>query len=82
VKMDFQRFASVDPVFKGEQIKYGLTIPSNAPHPEAAAEFIQFLYSSEGQAIMAQNAHPLITPLTGSNLENLPAKLQILLTIK
>jgi len=82
VKMDFQRFASVDPVFKGEQIKYGLTIPSNAPHPEAAAEFIQFLYSSEGQAIMAQNAHPLITPLTGSNLENLPEKLQILLTIK
>jgi len=31
VQMDFQRFATVNPVFQGEQIKYGITIPSNAP---------------------------------------------------
>ncbi len=35
VKLDFKRFKTVDPVFKGELIRYGLTIPNNAPHPEA-----------------------------------------------
>lgn len=78
VKMDFQRFASVDPVFKGEQIKYGITIPSNAPHPEEAALFIQFLYSPEGQAIMQQNAHPLLIPMVGDELQNMPETLQAL----
>jgi molybdate/tungstate transport system substrate-binding protein len=30
VKLDFQRFASVQPVFQGDLIGYGITIPSNA----------------------------------------------------
>jgi len=76
VKLDFRRFASVDPIFKGEQIKYGITIPSNAPHPEEAALFIQFLYSPEGQAIMQENAHPLLLPPRGDGLANLPESLQ------
>jgi len=38
--MDFRRFASVEPVFNGEQIGYGITIPTNAPHPDQAAQFI------------------------------------------
>ena len=76
VKMDFQRFASVDPVFKGEKIKYGLTIPSNAPHPEEAALYIQFLYGPEGQAIMQQNKHPLLIPFIVDKPENLPELIQ------
>lgn len=76
VKLDFRRFASVDPVFKGEHIKYGITIPSNAPHPEEAALFIQFIYSPEGQAIMQENAHPLLLPPRGDGLVNLPESLQ------
>ncbi len=32
VKLDFQRFASVEPIFTAEQIRYGLTIPTNAPN--------------------------------------------------
>ncbi len=82
VKMDFQRFATVDPVFKGEQIKYGITIPTNAPHPDEAALFIQFIYSPEGQAIMQANSHPLLIPPVGDKLENLPANLQDLPEVK
>ena len=36
VRMDFQRFSSVNPVFNGEVIGYGITIPSNAPNPVEA----------------------------------------------
>ena len=82
VQMDFRRFSTVDPVFRGEQIKYGLTIPSNAPHPEEAALFIRFLYSEEGQSIMRRNAHPLIYPPTGDQLQNLPDELRDFLSLK
>jgi molybdate/tungstate transport system substrate-binding protein len=75
VQMDFQRFATVEPVFKGEQIKYGMTIPSNAPHPEEAALFIAFMYSPKGQEIMQQNFHPLVIPAVVNNIDNLPASL-------
>lgn len=76
VKLDFKRFKSVDPVFKGELIRYGLTIPTNAPHPEAAIRFIEFLYSPEGQRIMQANYHPLNSPLTADFPERLPPELQ------
>ncbi len=76
VKMDFQRFASVEPVFKGEQIIYGLTIPSNAPHPEQAMQFIEFLYGPEGRAIMEKNAHPMLLPAVINGEANLPERLR------
>ena len=76
VKMDFQRFATVNPIFVGERIKYGITIPTNAPHPDEAALFIAFLFSPEGQAIMQQNAHPLILPIEINHPENLPQRLK------
>ncbi len=76
VKMDFQRFASVNPVFQGEQIKYGITIPANAPHADEAALFIKFIFSPEGQAIMQKNSHPLILPVQFDQPENLPDSLK------
>ncbi len=82
VKMDFQRFASVDPVFSGEQIRYGITIPANAPHPQEAALFIKFLFSSQGQEIMRQNAHPLVIPVIGDNLAAMPEGLRDILLIE
>jgi molybdate/tungstate transport system substrate-binding protein len=82
VQMDFQRFASVNPVFQGEQIKYGITIPTNAPNPNEAALYIQFLFSPEGLAIMQQNAHPLLIPILVDHVENLPESLQSILEIK
>jgi len=71
VYMDYQRFKSVTPVFGGEPIIYGLTIPANAPHPEEAALFIEFLLGTEGQAIMAANHHPTIPP-HADNIDALP----------
>ncbi len=81
VRMDFQRFATVDPIFKGERITYGLTIPSNAPHMVEALQFIRFLYSPEGQAIMQQNYHPLLIPVVVNGVENVPDELQSLLDL-
>ncbi|MGB4595819.1 MAG: tungstate ABC transporter substrate-binding protein WtpA [Anaerolineaceae bacterium] len=78
VQLDFQRFASVKPVFKGELIKYGLTIPTNAPNPTAAAQFVDFLYGEEGQQIMIRNAQPLILPLIADSMDNLPEPLKTL----
>ncbi len=73
---DFQRFSSVKPVFRGEQIGYGITIPSNAPHPEEAALFIAYLLSPEGRAIMEKNSQPLFDPAIGVDYQNIPRGLQ------
>jgi molybdate/tungstate transport system substrate-binding protein len=76
VKLDFQRFASVQPVFQGEPIGYGITIPSNAPQPELAARYIDFLLSPEGRAVMASANHPLISPILCDQPEQIPQLLQ------
>jgi ABC-type Fe3+ transport system substrate-binding protein len=57
-------------------IAYGLTIPANAPHPEAAELFIRFLLGEEGKGIMAVNHHPLLENVTVDNPSNLPVSLQ------
>jgi molybdate/tungstate transport system substrate-binding protein len=78
VQLDYKRFASVKPEFNGEVIGYGLTIPSNAPHPKQAEEFIAFVLGPKGRAIMEADQHPLITPPQTDNLNALPASLQAL----
>jgi len=62
IDLDFHRFASVKPEFRGERIGYGITIPANAPHPGAAAQFVQFLLGPEGRAIMTRDYHPMFDP--------------------
>ncbi len=76
VKLAYQRFASVNPEFEGKTIHYGLTIPSNAPHPDLAVELIQFLLGPDGQRIMAENNHPMILPPIVDREEALPWALQ------
>jgi molybdate/tungstate transport system substrate-binding protein len=76
VKLDFQRFASVKPEFKGEQIGYGITIPSTAPHPKEAEQFIAFLLGPEGKKIMEADYHPLLSPLIGDGYDHIPKSLQ------
>jgi molybdate/tungstate transport system substrate-binding protein len=76
VKLAYQRFASVNPEFEGRTIHYGLTIPSNAPHPDLAIELIQFLIGPEGQAVMADNEHPMILPPVVDNQTALPEQLR------
>ncbi len=75
VKMDFQRFASITPEFRGEPIQYALTIPGNAPHPDAAVDFVQFLLGSEGQSVFAEAYQPTLLPPEADNLANVPARL-------
>ncbi len=72
VKLDFRRFASVDPLFAGEVIAYGLTIPSNAPHPDEAARFVAYLLGPEGRRIMQDNHHPLFDAVQADHLDLLP----------
>ena len=76
VNLNFRRFASVQPFFRGEQIGYGITIPSNAPHPELAQQFIAFLLGPEGQQIMAEYYQPLLDPLTCDFPDLVPSLLQ------
>jgi molybdate/tungstate transport system substrate-binding protein len=76
VRLDFQRFASIKPEFAGEVIAYAVTIPCNAPHPEEAEEFVAFLLSSEGRAILEQNHQPVLLPITAHSYENVPAGLK------
>jgi molybdate/tungstate transport system substrate-binding protein len=78
VILDFQRFASVKPEFRGERIGYGITIPSSALHPSEAALFITFLLSPEGRAIMEANHHPMFQAPLGDGYANMPPELQSL----
>ena len=80
VKLDLQRFASVKPEFRGEQIGYGITVPANAPHPEAAVDFIAFLLGPEGRQIMESYSHPIFEQVTADHWDQVPAKLQPLVT--
>lgn len=79
VIMDFQRFASVNPEFFGAPIVYGLTIPKNAPHQEEAIEFIQFLFSPEGQRILSDNYQPPLSPPKADDIAKVPDTLRSLL---
>lgn len=80
VLLDFQRFASVKPEFKGEQIGYGITIPTNAPHPAEAERFIAFLLSPEGRSLMENDHHPLFTTIIAQGYAAVPASLKALST--
>ena len=76
VKLDFQRFSSVEPRFIAEPIEYAITIPDSSPNPEAAELFIQFLLGDEGKAIMSGNYHPLLESFPANGFENMPLALQ------
>lgn len=80
VNLDFQRFATVKPEFRGERIGYGITIPSNAPHPTEATLFIAFLLGPEGRALMEADHHPLFDPALCDGYANIPPELQSLCT--
>lgn len=76
VNLDFQRFATVKPKFRGERIGYGITIPANAPHPVETARFIAFLLGPEGRAVMEANYQPMFEAPLADGYENMPAALQ------
>jgi molybdate/tungstate transport system substrate-binding protein len=44
----------------GEPIVYALTIPRNAPNPAAAAAFVRYMFSPDGQAILRRHGYILL----------------------
>ena len=82
---DFYRWAKVEVPGKepgttltkeGKPIVYGLTIPSDASHPELAVEFLKFLLSEKGQAVMERNGQPPIIPAVTNDLAKVPPELR------
>jgi len=47
---------------RGKPIIYGVTIPDDAPRPELAAAFLEFLFSPHGQGILEEEGQPPLTP--------------------
>jgi molybdate/tungstate transport system substrate-binding protein len=76
VRLDYQRFASVKPEFPGETIGYGAAIPSDAPHPAEAADFLAFLVGPEGRRVLASYDHPTLDPPESDHPELLPPVLK------
>lgn len=60
----------------GAPILYGLTIPRSAPHKELAEEFLEFMWSPDGQAILQRDHLMLISPPQVNSLEKLPGRLR------
>ena len=71
-----ERFATITLDRTGETIYYGLTIPANAPNPNLAVKFIQFLLNGQGKADFDACYQPVFTPSYTDNLGAIPAGLQ------
>jgi molybdate/tungstate transport system substrate-binding protein len=72
VRLDYRRFATVEPAFDGQVISYGATVPTNAPHPDEAVDFLAFLLGDEGRAAMAANHHPVFPQPEADHHDQLP----------
>ena len=78
VVYDHQRFATVTLDRTGETIYYGLTIPANAPNPDLATKFIQFVLNGQGKSDFEASYHPVFSPSYTDNFPAVPASLQSL----
>src|SRR5665647_1776857 len=76
VKLDSRRFASVRPVFRGDLIRYALTIPADAPDPALAREFAAFLLGPDGRGVLAADHQPLLTPPVLDNAAAAPEEVR------
>ncbi len=76
VRTDYRRFKTVEPVFEGLPIVYGMTIANNAKNREAAIKFIQFVLGPEGQRIFQACNQPELLPPECDNVSALPDSLK------
>lgn len=76
VKYEHQRFATVSLDRTGEAIYYGLTIPNNAPTPELAEKFVEFLLNGQGKTDFDNQFQPVFVPSYTDNLEAVPQSLR------
>lgn len=62
---------------KGAPMVYGVSIPKNAPNPEAALAFVKFLLTADkGMSIMQKMGQPSTVPTLSSTYEKIPAELK------
>lgn len=62
---------------RGEPMVYGITIPKNAPNPEAALAFVLFLLSKDGgMAIFEKHGQPSVIPSPTATYDRLPTPLK------
>ena len=62
---------------RGAPMVYGVTIPSNAPNPELAVEFVAFMLdASKGLAIMERNGQPPLVPSPTDTYTKIPERLR------
>jgi molybdate/tungstate transport system substrate-binding protein len=76
VKLDFRRFKTVEPVFEGLPIGYGLTIANNSKHKQEAIKLLQFVLGPDGQRIFKECNHPELVPPECDNVNALPDALK------
>ena len=75
VQLGFQRFTSVDAERECKPIFYGITIPKNATSPELAAEFVEFVISDDGLAVLCDMKQPTVAPVA-DNPDKMPDRLR------
>ena len=63
---------------QAKPIIYALTIPSNAPHPDWAAQYVAFVLGPQGQQAMTDAGFTLLTPPLATPLEAVPPSLHSL----
>jgi molybdate/tungstate transport system substrate-binding protein len=63
-------------VIRGAPITYGLTIPRNAPHPQASQLFVEFLLGPEGQALSKASGFKPLAPALTRQINELPEGLR------
>ncbi len=56
---------------------YTITIPRDAPHPEAAAQFVDFLLGPAGKALMAQHGLDTVRPTVTGDAKQMPAAVHL-----
>jgi len=56
---------------------YGITIPKNAPNPELALKFVEFvLRKDKGMAVMERNGQPSVVPSPSDTFDMIPEPLK------
>ena len=61
---------------RGEVIRYAITIPKNARHPDLAVKFLELLLGDEGASILESCGQNPIRPGLASGYENIPEALR------
>ncbi|MFB6166611.1 MAG: extracellular solute-binding protein [Haloarculaceae archaeon] len=51
-----------DNKYTGAPIAYGITVPSNAEHPDLGAKWVEFMVSAEGRSIVKDNGLQPVNP--------------------